>query len=214
MNKRELNDALRLLEPFRDPRKLLLAMRFTASIEYAQEIDPDEADYEIPLVAATFKGFCTKQKEYSLNRDIEVILLPFIVGDKTNVHVWAPPPRRKARGMSHVVFLADLIKDYFINVRQAEEEDWAWSVNETLPFWKHDYLVQMNAHDSGVVVNANSECDALDDAADYHDEQGNEGFFLTEEEEAEAEREGYPFTNAGNFCRPVPTEHLHITHLK
>lgn len=77
-------------------------------------------------------------------------------------------------------------------------------------FYARAWVVHLNEYDRpGALVYAKSIEDALDAAADWHDEQGHEGMFLTPEEEREAEEEGAGVVFLGNYGRPMWSEHLH-----
>ena len=53
-------------------------------------------------------------------------------------------------------------------------------INEPEKFWKHSYLVCLHEFDSGVVVNADNEQDALDYAIDWAEDHNWMGYFIEE----------------------------------
>lgn len=89
----------------------------------------------------------------------------------------------------------------------------AWDyINEDEKFWKHNYRISMSVEATSkpvlcrkavMIINADHEQDALDYAVDYLEEQGLEGFFLTNEEMEEQESEGIELTFAGNHSRAL-----------
>ncbi len=210
-----LKKARNLLAPLKEPRELLRAQEFIGMVE-SENDECLELAVATTLVAATFKGFCSKEHEGSVEEDINVILLPVLYDPNPDMMIiWAPPPMRRARKMSHCLLKADLTRDYFENIRLASENDWGHSVNELMPFWVRFYQVHLHYTDPGVVCNADTEAEALDSAADWHHQQGNVGLFLSEEEFAEANTEENEdsYVTAGNYCHPIPSEHISIINL-
>ena len=89
-------------------------------------------------------------------------------------------------------------------------------INEDSKFWEHSYRIHLSEFDNeGVLVNANNEQDALDYAIDYHEEQGNEGLFLSHEEVEEKEQEGFldDYMNGGNHGRYLSSFNVRIDQL-
>lgn len=89
-------------------------------------------------------------------------------------------------------------------------------INETEKFWDHSYRIHLSEFDTeGILVNANHEQDALDFAIDYHEEQGNEGLFLSPEEIEKKEQEGFleDHMSGGNHGRYLSSFNIRIDQL-
>lgn len=87
-------------------------------------------------------------------------------------------------------------------------------INEETKFWDHSYRVFLSAHNN-LTINANHEQDAIDFAIDYAEAQGWEGLFLSSEEVAELEAEGFleDYTSGGNHGRYLNSLDISIVKL-
>ena len=88
-------------------------------------------------------------------------------------------------------------------------------VNETEKFWKHSYRVHLaNLDSTGIVVNADSDQEALDYAVDYAEKQGWVGYFVDEADIDRDENENeVNIILAGNHCLALPADEIHIFQL-
>lgn len=85
-------------------------------------------------------------------------------------------------------------------------------INEEEKFWAHSYLVYLHELSDELLVNANSEQDAIDEAIDYSEEQGWMGLFLDDEDIQELEAEGYLEEHmcGGNHCLYLSSLNVHV----
>lgn len=95
----------------------------------------------------------------------------------------------------------------------AKTEHWSDVANsdERLDY-THCYIVHLAQHSSGILVYAESEQDALDEAADFVVKMGWEGYWCDEETIAEYEKEGWEdeLVSLGNDGHMFIGEYLHI----
>lgn len=84
--------------------------------------------------------------------------------------------------------------------------------NAEAPCWKHVWDVYLCHLSSAIRVNADNISDALDEAADYADERGWEGYFIDDEAYQEMIDEGWDddIAYAGNAGRPLIAHEIHI----
>ena len=79
-------------------------------------------------------------------------------------------------------------------------------------FWKNTYTVILNRHADRMKIHADSAGDALDEAIDYAEAQGWEGYFLQAEDIAELDAEGFldEYPSGGNHGRYVGSHNVYV----
>ena len=91
-------------------------------------------------------------------------------------------------------------------------------VNEDDNFWGKYYLVsfaQCLGWDSAVLINADNDQNAVDYAADYHEEKGHMGYFLDPADKRTQELEKFDeLVHCGNHCLPVHMIELNVRRVK
>ena len=86
-----------------------------------------------------------------------------------------------------------------INEVYINPDDFEWNEETLEPFWKHIFIITLPPFGPRCIINADNLQDAIDYLIDYCEENWP-GFILSEEDQLEAEREGYidDFIYGGN----------------